>query len=678
MIEMASKETGEGEANKRGIEISAIFALDYLVKDYYRAAVVTRVLNEFGRLPRGDKARLKSAVNDTVTGSIPGFRPGNNGRALEVAPNVLQERIEQEIRLSDRLAAAVLRGWAASHGELREAITGYFGEKELEAEGIDFKENRFRTVWAPNQWETEWGEFTEAHAEFDRDDVGLMLCYVSGKLPFLDPSGSSVSSALSEALSTVVEIMRELPPGAPEWVGAIPKFLDSVSKLLEEKAAALRWADDFDAVLAAVKTEYGELLAFFEQDTQNWSAAKVSPEADTAAALRWAERLRELLSQYQPVHAVASGISEERERRRRRDELQPAIQEAAEEIARLMSESPGGGGPGDGPRPLPPEPPPGGRGTGALGAALQGAAAAVEAAGAAMDAVFPESAAPEAAADLNAAAPEPDPPIPEPEPPRVPFDEYAALQAENRELRDNVDALNAENRGLRDNADALNAECRGLRDDADALNAENRGLRDNVAGLNAESQGLREEVETLKSELYESHEMEESWRLAYIAERGGMSDGDADDAGMIENVQAAVELAQQRFRGKLHFAPNSESSIESNPYTRPEKVWEALQWLATTYYNSKMGQLRVTDFDWSIKEACGWWYKGDQGETTLTRYRNSYTAYAYGKTYWLAEHIGKGTNFDARYTIRIAFDWDDDMRQVIIGYIGRHQQTDAS
>ena len=46
--------------------------------------------------------------------------------------------------------------------------------------------------------------------------------------------------------------------------------------------------------------------------------------------------------------------------------------------------------------------------------------------------------------------------------------------------------------------------------------------------------------------------------------------------------------------------------------------------------------------------------------------------------YTLVEHIGKGTTFDARYTIRIAFDWDRDRRQVIVGYIGRHQQTDAS
>ena len=141
--------------------------------------------------------------------------------------------------------------------------------------------------------------------------------------------------------------------------------------------------------------------------------------------------------------------------------------------------------------------------------------------------------------------------------------------------------------------------------------------------------------------------MEESWRLAYLSSKGGVHDAIADTPREIESVNAAVEAAKERFKGQLTFAPNSESEIEGNPFIRPEKVWEALQWLATTYYKSKMGQLRVTNFDQSVKEACGWWYKGDQGETTMTRYRNSYTTHAHGRTYQLAEHIGKGTNFDA-------------------------------
>ena len=93
---------------------------------------------------------------------------------------------------------------------------------------------------------------------------------------------------------------------------------------------------------------------------------------------------------------------------------------------------------------------------------------------------------------------------------------------------------------------------------------------------------------------------------------------------------------------------------------------------------SRLGDIVVTDFDLSVRETCGWWYKPSQGETTMTSYRNSYTTQLDGKTYWLKEHIGKGTNRDARYTIRIAFDWDRERKAVVVGYIGRHQQTDAS
>ena len=80
-------------------------------------------------------------------------------------------------------------------------------------------------------------------------------------------------------------------------------------------------------------------------------------------------------------------------------------------------------------------------------------------------------------------------------------EEYAALQSENRGLRNDSEALRAENRGLRNDSEALRAENRGLRNDSEALRAEN--------------QGLRQEVEVLKTELFDSQEREESWRMAY-------------------------------------------------------------------------------------------------------------------------------------------------------------------
>lgn len=203
-------------------------------------------------------------------------------------------------------------------------------------------------------------------------------------------------------------------------------------------------------------------------------------------------------------------------------------------------------------------------------------------------------------------------------------------------------------------------------------------LQSRDAVLNSENEDLRSEVEALRTELFTSQAGEKYWRTTYVSEKRGAPEEFEDAPPPVQSVEQAVELAKDKFRQELQFAPNADSQIEGNPFNDANDVWDALKWLGTTYYRSKMGRLRVTDFDQSIKEACGWWYKGDQGETTISRYRDSYTARANGKRYTLTEHIGKGTTFDARYTIRIAFDWDKDKRQVIVGYIGRHQQTGAS
>ena len=47
-----------------------------------------------------------------------------------------------------------------------------------------------------------------------------------------------------------------------------------------------------------------------------------------------------------------------------------------------------------------------------------------------------------------------------------------------------------------------------------------------------------------------------------------------------------------------------------------------------------------------------------------------------GKTYRLAPHIGKGTNNEEKHTVRIAFDWDDELEMAVVGYIGKHQPSD--
>ena len=638
-----AEEPTVGRKRPASLPICAVFSLEEVVSTEQRLAVVGRVLNEFSRLPVGVRNNLRSAVNNEVIPTTGGFRKGQAGRALERSSFLLQEPVTQAILSSDVLAGAVLQCWAESQPSLKEAVERHLTGRGLTTPGPDLPAREFRGYWSTDQWEVERESFAQIYDEdFDRRDVGLMLCYVSGNLAF-PPDQSAAQEGggtLFDAMSAALSKLRELPANAPEWERQIPDFVASVSRLIEEKAAQLRWAEEFDSIVRETRVTYGALLAFFEQDTEKWAAARVSSDADSDSVLKLARKLPSHLAEYLPVHERARSFSEERDRAQSREALQPAILALLLEISGLMT---------------------------AEIEERDDHRASADAAGLSYGSGSPPTR-PDAPEPKSQASVPPEAPVAsEPELSAAPV-----LQEAHGPVRSVHPDSDSDAHGEVASSTVVPA------DNLAVLHTENLGLRDDAHALRSENTGLKDEVEVLKTELFSSQEREDSWRLAYRS----AVDGSREDVGvappLVESVQDAVEMAKSRFRQELLFAPNAESNIEDNPFNDPARVWEALQWLANTYYPSKMGRLRVTDFDQSIKEACGWWYKGDQGETTVSRYKDSYTTRVDSRRYTLVEHIGKGTTFDARYTIRIAFDWDRDRRQVIVGYIGRHQQTDAS
>ncbi len=626
--------------DSKDVPMNAIFLLDSLVSPERRGAIVSRVLNDFSNLPVAARNTLRAAVNDEVMPTSGGFRKGQAGRLLGSSGSLLLESVSHTVVSSKALAAAVLQSWSESHSQLKEAVERHLTGRGLTTPGPNLQEKLFRGYWPVDQWEVEREAFSQTYDDdFDPEDVALMMCYVSGNFPKAVHSDtkSGASASLNDVLSASLSRLRELPASAPEWERQIPDFIASVSRLVEEKAAQLRWSEELDAAIRETRETYGELLEFFECDTRLWSGARVSPEADPSAVLKLAATLKTQLAEYLPAHERAPSISEELQRSKRRAELQPAIIETVQAIASLMTADVDvlSG------EPLPIESP-----SAVTDSPIAGQQPA-KVTGHLRQRKLPDS--------------QPTRPKREHEPPEMPLKpppSSGSGQVPSTPEGSKEPSIHVA--------------------EFDALRTENVGLRDNQQALRSENQDLREEVEALKTELFSSQEREDSWRLAYRT----VKDGSIEEVGVsppvVESVLDAVEIAKGRFRQELLFAPNSESSIEDNPFIDPLRVWEALEWLGTTYYASRMGRLRVTDFDQSVKEACGWWYKGDQGETTVSRYEKSYTTRVDGKRYTLVEHIGKGTTFDARYTIRIAFDWDRDKRQVIVGYIGRHQQTDAS
>ena len=211
---------------------------------------------------------------------------------------------------------------------------------------------------------------------------------------------------------------------------------------------------------------------------------------------------------------------------------------------------------------------------------------------------------------------------------------------------------------------ALSEEVAALREERDRLQDNNRGLR-------SAKDELDQATGRLRAELLQSRRMEEHWRRAYVEERRRSrrpDDESAPDEG-IRSVREAIAKARQMFPERLQIKLNSRSN-EDTPFENPTEVFDVLAWLATAYRNVPHER---------IAEHCpGWSYKAGQSATTMGRFRDWYQTHVNGTAWELSSHVGKGNSHDPRYTIRIAFAWDEENDRVIVGFVGLHQRSRRS
>ncbi len=608
----------------------------------YLESVVRSTLDWREQASNEARQAFDAAIRDNVA-KLDGFRPQNVHRAPSTS---LQEPVLGAALCSDELAGGMLRVWAETHKSLHDAIVKHLDGQDMPTLGPDFSEHRFRGVWDFDSWQKERDRVVQLYGDqYLEDDVALMLCYVSGKMP-CPPSkkveGAPDSTSSEDIFANCLDYLQRLPPEAPEWEQVIPEFVERVSQISEEKEAERHQAANLDTIIAEIGDKFSDELNYLEQSISSWSAARLSSASATSEALALAAELKDSLEGYRPIRERAPVRSEELIRAEERTELESGILSTVDSIHNLMS-----GGPSpddDAPQPWPEpgaeagEDAPVGQPQQRDGAATGGTASDESARGYNKE---PPNDAPRIE-DTDGTNTDAAPPV----------SEISGLTVPSPET-------------------VVAAEPAFSEEDYAPLQLENQDLYQDV-------EYLKEEVESLRSDLHNSRTMEESWRLAYQKERQEPAPEDVVQPPPIDDVNTAVKLAKQQFKGQLLVQPNSESDIETNPFNTPQAVWEALRWLATTYYQSRTGALRMTDFNQSIHEICRWWYKSDQHDSTMRRYRNSYSTQVNGKRYWLAEHVGKGTSRDARYTIRIGFDWDRDLKKVVVGFIGQHQQTDAS
>ncbi len=217
-----------------------------------------------------------------------------------------------------------------------------------------------------------------------------------------------------------------------------------------------------------------------------------------------------------------------------------------------------------------------------------------------------------------------------------------------------------------------------LRDMLEALQRENADLKAaqdvahrQITELNTAAEAVQKGYQALKQEHTDlQDEAEEAVRKYGETQEELASPPDFGD------VASVLDFAEGRWPNELRLALNNNSDHKLY-FDQPNQVYSALEWLATTYRNSKTGEKPVGNLDVSLFTTCGWRYRPFQPDAAPGKYRSDYQTTDAERKFILDEHIGRGTGRTPGQ-IRVAFAWDEERNMVVVGYIGRHQRPSGA
>lgn len=234
--------------------------------------------------------------------------------------------------------------------------------------------------------------------------------------------------------------------------------------------------------------------------------------------------------------------------------------------------------------------------------------------------------------------------------------------------------------------DALAQDTNKLQARVQALEAEKDKLCDDYVKDVDDLEKRVKELESEKEKLWDEVTILREWRRIASEGMRRVRAGEPYRTALryvpeVNSLTEAVEVAQKELAGKMVFALNSKSDLES-PFAHPTDVLTAFRWLAGPFWESKALSKAIGMPEESLKKVLpNWSYAGNQTVTTLGRYEEWYRvdyALASGKKAYAEQHLKFGVGADPANMIRIGFLWDDSKNLWVIGYIGPHQRNTKS
>lgn len=233
---------------------------------------------------------------------------------------------------------------------------------------------------------------------------------------------------------------------------------------------------------------------------------------------------------------------------------------------------------------------------------------------------------------------------------------------------------------------------------AEVARTEARGTDDWRGLFESEIQALKAQVEKMREELHEWQAMAEQFekeRNRYFEENRRLSaladtlrhavegTGKSTDlhVPIPEDYAHMEEWAEQYLSGRLDLHPRTRRSLKKAAYNNVQLVYRSLLLLAREYRNMKLGRPNAKDaFDQRLGELSlqfsGSITKSKAGEEGAAYYVN-YPLHRPEKRF-LEFHLRKGSDHDQRNCLAIYFFWDDETKQVVVGWLPGHLKNQMS
>ena len=316
-------------------ELRPVILLGLMTADF-KDSMIARALHHRSQLPDHACGEFDSILNAEVM--IPKFPKYPAKAPLPL----LKQAILRDIHKSDRLMVAVLKTWFISQSSLRDLVIEHLSKRNIVVDFTDFEAYQFNGYWPYDDWSSLCDEILEAHGSWDRDEVALMLCGVTCKLPMSlatraeDKSGMMKADPLHQALI----YLKELSADSPQWEADVPTFLSSIAEISEEKAAeraAMESLEELTKTLSEFRGRHSWQLEYFEIDIPDWTRPPHFNTSILAEAHRLLERLSDFFEEHKSIPEKGSSLTETRHLNKKREEVEDNILRVKSELDEVLT-----------------------------------------------------------------------------------------------------------------------------------------------------------------------------------------------------------------------------------------------------------------------------------------------------------------------------------------------------